>query len=475
MAGAPERAARALLVQRLLEVTGGADEAAAERALARAEWDLERAVEEALSGAGSGAAAERGGAGGVRRRGRAGGEGGAATVENGGAAPGVGAAAGPRSGGPRAGEPEAWSVLGAVGSVVLYPMRVLTGVNGDIDASAAAEVFARDFARCTPSRPAPGSTPSSSSRPEEEEEEEGEDCVRFACSSYLEALQRASRSSKLLLVYLHSAMHPDAAPYCIEVLCAPHVARLVNRSMVAWGGCVEHAEAYQLSTLFNTATYPYVAVLEPPADPRQSVAKLVDCVEGASGGAAALLAALTRANDAHGSVVAERAAQRYETAERERLRREQDEALQAAMEEDSRREAERARRQLEQHNERAAVERVERERAAAEQARARALESKRAALGPEPEAAKGGATTTVRFQLPCGARFQRVFRSSDTLGSLRDYVFVELADRGKPITNYAVALNFPKKTFGPEADLAQSLKDCDMVPQAVLFIQDLDS
>ena len=102
----------------------------------------------------------------------------------------------------------------------------------------------------------------------------------------------------------------------------------------------------------------------------------------------------------------------------------------------------------------------------------RTLEAKRARLTPEPEP-KTPNVTTVRVQLPDGSRVQRRFLGTDLIQSVRDVLDLYMADKGElTVKNYALESNFPIKVFdNPSA----TLQEVGLVPQAVLFIKDLDA
>jgi hypothetical protein len=216
--------------------------------------------------------------------------------------------------------------------------------------------------------------------------------------------------------------------------------------------------------MLDATTYPYIAVLEPPASERSRKAKLVERIEGTAA-PEIIKEKLKAAIDQFAGQIAQRVAARFEADERQRIRREQDEALARSMEEDRRREEERQ--QVAQAEERAQQE---------AQQRVTSLERKRAAIVPEPSpSTPRDEMTTIRFQLGDGTRFQRRFAASTTMQELRDFLDVELFDRDLVIENYCVVLNFPKKSFGPQDDMNLTLEQNGLVPQAVLFVQDLDA
>ncbi|GBG31591.1 FAS-associated factor 2 [Hondaea fermentalgiana] len=427
-------ASRRDAVARYREVTQTVDEAAAERALERHGWNVQVAA--ANIGARSVSNSRRG--------------------------------------------PFRWNLFELLATLVLAPLRFLTGFNGNVDVQTAVDYFLAEFAkRCTARGAGASERPPVAERrdaSDETNEAEAERDARpaFVNLSYRDALAEASRSERLLLVYLHSRQHPDTDRFCSRVLTEPRVAELINERMVAWGGCVEFAEAYRLSVLLKTATFPYVAVLEPPSNPRDTNAKLVERIEGAAE-FGVLYDKLSNTVDKFGTVVANRVAQRTEAEARQRLREEQDEALRQSLEADRRREEER--RQKEEEERRVEEERRQKEEAA-ERAKAdyeEAVASKLASLPPEPPAQSDGSTTTIRFQLPNGGRFNRRFTADTSMETLRNYVDCQLYEMDPSITNYSVSLNYPRKTFGPDDDLTATLQENGLVPQAVLYVQNLDA
>jgi len=358
-------------------------------------------------------------------------------------------------------------VFGSMSGLLLGPLRTLAGgKHGDVDLQTAAERFCCEMAalRLQPLPPDDG--------------EGGSNSIVFMEAPYREALARAAREERLLLVYLHSGQHPDSEKFVRDVLAAPQLVELVNTHMVAWGGCVELAEAHRLSGLLHASTYPYVAILEPPANSNSLNSKLLDRMEGATE-FGKLFEKVKGATDRHGSTLASRAAARFEAEERQRLREEQDEALQQTMEEDRRREEERRQREQEElrkeTEERIARERLEEEERSIVEKKKRAIEEKRAGIRAEPEKGEVDHVTTIRFRLPNGSTFQRRFRADTTMGEVRRFVDCKLYDAGSDIVNYSLVSNFPKKEFRPEEDAGSTLEENDLIPQVALLIQDLDS
>ena len=85
-----------------------------------------------------------------------------------------------------------------------------------------------------------------------------------------------------------------------------------------------------------------------------------------------------------------------------------------------------------------------------------------------------GDVCTLRLQLPDGKKLTRRFLTTDTIGSVLDYLFLHFHQQDESsCANLSLNQNFPKNTFTKEkADL--SLKDAGLCPKAALYVQDCD-
>ncbi|KUF90902.1 hypothetical protein AM588_10002826 [Phytophthora nicotianae] len=123
--------------------------------------------------------------------------------------------------------------------------------------------------------------------------------------------------------------------------------------------------------------------------------------------------------------------------------------------------------------------RQEEEKTRREEAYKAEIEAKRARIadGPKSRTPPPGAdykTAVIKFHLHNGTRLDHIFYAHDTLKTVRDFIDVEFFDREISIRNYELATNFPKKVYGPEL-LDVTLTDAGLAPQALVFVQDLDS
>jgi len=284
----------------------------------------------------------------------------------------------------------------------------------------------------------------------------------FFESSFDDALLSASTERRMLAVYLHSSLHPFTESFCKDILCSRVVLNALSGVRI-WGGSVEQAEGYLASSKVQAAGYPCIVLI---ATDRGRDAKIVDrlYVDDIAETnlndriAARVIQARNARQPAQQPTVNSRAVD-----ERRRVVEEQDAALQSAIEEDRKRLEEKRAKELREEEERQRKEREETEKL-------EVFSKKRARVRDEPNA---GEIAALRFQFPNGVKYSRRFASSDTIGYVRDVLDVYLVDQLKiPTLRYAIMMNYPKKTL--EDDDA-TLKDAGLVPQAVLFLQDLDA
>lgn len=192
----------------------------------------------------------------------------------------------------------------------------------------------------------------------------------------------------------------------------------------------------------------------------------------------------------HERGVLEAATRKHEQEQVALLRRQQDEEYQETLRQDQERERQRNEARLQ-------AEREEAERKEAEERKVREeanrLDKARALLRNEPPKGTPGCGR-IRFRLPNGKQLDRRFGANETIGSLKAFLVLYFADElpggdGKPaaskkddgaiVKRVALSTNFPKRIYGGEenenGDDDKTLKECDLCPQAVLMVQDLDA
>jgi FAS-associated factor 2 len=276
---------------------------------------------------------------------------------------------------------------------------------------------------------------------------------QFFESSFDDAVLAASTERRVLAVYLHSSLHPQSAAFCKLVLASRTVLGALSDVRV-WGASVEGAEGYLAAGKVQAAAFPALVLI--------SGQRIVDRMYGEA--SAERVASRIAAAKTFRAPAAQAPQQpQEETLERRRMMREQDEALARAMEDDARRMREAQARQAEEE----AARRAEEEKA---QKARQELESKRARIPQEP-APGDGPQANLRFQLPSGAKLARKFRAEHTVGQVREFLEVFLADNGGA-KRFCLVNSYPKRTL---EDDSETLSQAGLCPQSSLFVQDLDA
>uniref|UniRef100_K3X5G1 UBX domain-containing protein n=1 Tax=Globisporangium ultimum (strain ATCC 200006 / CBS 805.95 / DAOM BR144) TaxID=431595 RepID=K3X5G1_GLOUD len=303
---------------------------------------------------------------------------------------------------------------------------------------------------------------------------------RFEHTSFRDAVSTARTASKFLLVFLHSNIHDDADAFCRDALCTEQLSTYLNDSdcIVSWAGCVQHAEGFGVSLSLGCATFPFLALLT-------CVSRGVNVVEKITTNLPAdqIIRRLESAVDRNTQILATARRQHQQRSEAQLLREQQDREYQESLAADRQREEEARLQEQRLIEEQLRAEQEAREKEEEERRQAEAfqqtMDAKRARLADAPPSRvpPPGAdykTAVLKFHLHNGTRLERVFYAHDTLQTVRDFIDVQFFDREIKITNYELATNFPKKTYGPDL-LDLTLQEVGLAPQALVFVQDLDS
>ncbi|OWZ15989.1 hypothetical protein PHMEG_00010271 [Phytophthora megakarya] len=291
---------------------------------------------------------------------------------------------------------------------------------------------------------------------------------RFEHTSFRDAVSTARTASKFLLVFLHSTIHDDTDVFCRKAMCTERMSAYLNNSdcIVSWAGCVQHAEGFGVSMSLGCAKFPFLALLS-------CVSRGVNVVEKITANLPAdeIIEKLNAAVDRNNQLLATARHIRQQRTEAQILREQQDIEYQESLAADRRREQElreqaereekeRLQKEEEERLAEKEAQRAEEEKARQEQDYKAEIEIKRARIADGPKA---------RTPPP-----DHIFYAHDTLKTVRDFIDVEFFDREITIRNFELATNFPKKVYGPEL-LDVTLAEAGLAPQALVFVQDLDS
>lgn len=353
------------------------------------------------------------------------------------------------------------SVVQFLANAILHPLRSITGAQ-DIcaDGSAEASQFVSKF-----------------------EATYGSKMPNFSTEAAEATYRRARESASFFLVYLHSAIHDSTNSFCRNILCNDEVLEYINANFLVWGGDVDQRDAYMTARMLQATSFPFLGVLVWPAD--KSNPMLLERIEISSLANASLNHTMlierfqSCVSKHEGLIIASRQVQQERETRRllrEQQEREYNDSLRADQEREEalRRAAdERTRLKEEEEEKKALTEAVELSKQLSRQQK---LDEKKRRVGEEPEN-NPKVNTRLQLKYPDGSRTIRRFPKTSTVNLVRDFIDIEIITKNLGIENYSLNLNFPKRTFHntDEESNALTLEEAGLHPQAVLFVQNLDS
>ncbi|KAK5726801.1 UBX domain-containing protein 10 [Elasticomyces elasticus] len=233
--------------------------------------------------------------------------------------------------------------------------------------------------------------------------------IPFHEGGYAQAFDLAKRELNFLLVVLLSPEHDDTAAFVRETLLSPEVLAFVKEpknEIVVWGGTVQDAEAFQVSTALGVTKFPIATSTGPTT-------------------AAELLAKLQTAMQKQSSELAGLRAQRQEQEATRSIRQDQESAYERSLAQDR----EKARRKREEEAEKEKSEREVREKGERKADAARLLAQWRRwrarGIAAEPGTEVKDAVR-ISLRMVDGQRVIRRFAADAELDEL--YAFVECYD-----------------------------------------------
>ena len=295
--------------------------------------------------------------------------------------------------------------------------------------------------------------------------------IEFFDGSYRRAVSAAFRSSKMLLVYLHSSLHDDTEKYVNDILGNETLRELVDSNMIAWVGQVNDVEAYNLSNQLSITTYPSLSLLicnsenvVQPLDKLEGYMEVNTIIDRMRGAIALQSASLMRHRQ-------EQTQRQADSMLREQQDREYQESIEAArqareiaqkQEEEAKKAAEEEEKKLMLEQEKVMNDKLEKEKK---------IQMIRSRSVPEPEKNSEG-VANLRFQFPSGSKIMRRFHKDQKVQAIIDFLSVYFEDNDIEITNFAVSTSFPKRDLDDES---QTLDDVGVYPSAALMVRDLDA
>ena len=286
---------------------------------------------------------------------------------------------------------------------------------------------------------------------------------RWSTNAFSSVQEDAISNQKLVFLYLHAPLHRSSKAFCEQVLNRePFSSYMQQDTCIFTGLSIHSAQGSQLASMLSVTSYPALAVLQPNSSRSLDILLLL---EGSMCRSNQLMAYLTTAQHRHETVLTERRLREIEREEATALRNTQDTEYQQALEADRRRDQERQ----------AALQAAETEAAAqaqAEQEEQQELERAKQALRDEPAAGTPD-TTMIRFKMAQGKTINRRFHADETIGGIKTYLRVYCTEHEIEVGTIGLSTSYPRKQYDDSPDL--TLLEAELVPQAVLMVQDLDA
>ncbi|CAO3634861.1 unnamed protein product [Mucor hiemalis] len=251
----------------------------------------------------------------------------------------------------------------------------------------------------------------------------GRQHVDFFLGGYSQALEKARKDLRFMLVILLSEDHDDTPAFCRDTLTSTRVIEfLKEKNVLVWGGNVRESEAHKVSYALQASAYPFMALIALQTSAGHSTPKMtvIERIEGPSH-PEELVSQVEIAMDRHGAVVNKLKNERSQRDFERQLVKDQDDAYHQSLKADQ----EKARIAQE---EKEALERAE-EQKREELKKLELLEKKREQYinylyTTLPEEPTEGKVANINFRLADGDRVVRKFKQEDTIDAL--YRFVEI-------------------------------------------------
>lgn len=315
----------------------------------------------------------------------------------------------------------------------------------------------------------------------------------FVACSYSEALRMAKNSTKILVVVLTSQVHGDNHLFRQHVLTNTALVRMLQSTdFLVWGGDVQSREGFQVATLLEASTFPFMAFIA--LQPRRSRSRgttvphpaVLSRIEGSPQSVLSASAICSHIQDVllprtQAYLGQLRREQRQRVMERE-LRAEQDRAYAESSRRDQERILQRRAEEQQRASEAQSAAAVEADRARQQQRVAEWRRWAQAHLVPREPVANRGTAIRVAIKLPDGRNLQRHFRPSDTLEQLYAYVDTIDAQVDEPPVcappdyqhsfPFSLVQTYPRRVLPTQDSLAMPLEELDgFGPSANLIVE----
>lgn len=291
---------------------------------------------------------------------------------------------------------------------------------------------------------------------------------RFLDLAYANAVERAKKEFKFLVVYLHSDLHYNTHPFCFNTLCTTTVTDFINDNFFFWAASVQMSQGFQVNNTLGGSTYPFLAVLlcgTTQGIPNNGPITILEKIEGGTLTEEELIQRLSSVLETWGQALINARLDKEEREIARKIREEQDTAYEESLRADQEKE-----RKAQEECERIRVEEEkikfeENERIKKEEERKKEQEEKARRVADEPDSTDTDVTKFI-IRLLDGSKIQRRFRGTDTLQKVFDFIDTK---QSTPMSSCQLSTNYPKKIF---TDATITLKSAGLTPQAMVFVSE---
>lgn len=295
----------------------------------------------------------------------------------------------------------------------------------------------------------------------------GTDHADFYQGSYSQAVNEAKRQLKFLVVYLHQNDNADCDTFARQTMTSPDLIQFLQNNAVFWACSKNLPEGKKVFNALKAKRCPFLGVIVY----KRARMTLVSKIEGPVSAAELLLQlnAIFSENEAELVVARQEKEERNET---QLIRQMQDQAYEESLKMDR----EKARLKREKEEAKAEEERLEKERIEREIANENEIENKRQRIRSklaesiEPDASHPE-SIKVLIKLPTGSRHQRIFKKSEPVRNLYNFVY---ANEECP-RNFEIASNFPHRVVECTEESEQTFEESGINQSMLLFVNDLDA
>jgi FAS-associated factor 2 len=256
-------------------------------------------------------------------------------------------------------------------------------------------------------------------------------------STYSQVLQKAKEEYRFVIIFLFKDGDEHCLTFCRNCLCNPEVAEHMNSNALFWGCSVDKPEGYKVSNILRERMFPSLSVI----GLRDNKMTVIGRLEGPHEAAELIerLNVIFAENERFLNAARRDADDRKVS---RLIRSEQDDAFLQSLKADQ----EKAKKKADEEAELVRIEQQacdERREKAHKRKEMKLLKKTLRESFPEEPATSEAEAFPLAFKLPSGDRLNRIFRDTDRLLSVRNFIFAQKEAPKK----FDIVKSFPRKAL----------------------------